>query len=692
MLRSIIFLLSFIISYTYANGVLIVDASNPTYLTLLESNVEIDIENQVAITKTTQTFLNDLGEDTQFKYAFPLNEQASAINLRWQIHETWFQASFSATPQDTSLPSSGEDIDHNLALYLGETPLYFTLTDTLKKDSLIVFELTYVELLPYEFGTVTYTYPNNYQLIQNSIVNFQELTLSLSSERIIESIDLIDFDNEVIENDGNTADLNLQIYESPANQDYTIVFSLNLKELGLFGLSTFLPDSTIPDQGSRGFFIFVAEPDPSQNTEVINKVFTLIIDRSGSMSGDKIVQARNAASFIVEHLNEGDKFNIVDFATNVNSFQSGHVEYNPSTESTAINYISLFNATGSTNISGAFSTAVQQFSVANDSTANIIIFFTDGEATTGITDTPGILNHVENLITSAETNLNIFTFGIGSSVNEQLLTLLATQNGGLVEFLKTDELEDRITNFYLKIQNPVLLNTAMSFSSQVINETYPTLLPNLYKGQQMIVAGRYSEGLPTSVTLSGDAYGQPLEYNYDLSLADSAVGRYQFLTKIWAKKKIESLLILYYSYNPGSEEAEEIMDVIIFLSLNFGIVTPFTSFSEGDPTTIEETGIEDIDKTVNTFTLLGNYPNPFNSTTTIKFIINKSINGIVKIRLYNTVGQLIRILYVSISGKGEYTVFWDGTKINNSHASTGTYFYIIDFQDNLIIGKMTLLK
>ena len=62
----------------------------------------------------------------------------------------------------------------------------------------------------------------------------------------------------------------------------------------MYSLSTFIDDTLQKDEFGRGFFAFIVEPDPSEATEVIDKVFTLIIDKSGSMSGEKIIQAENS--------------------------------------------------------------------------------------------------------------------------------------------------------------------------------------------------------------------------------------------------------------------------------------------------------------------------------------------------------------------------------------------------------------
>ena len=91
-----------------------------------------------------------------------------------------------------------------------------------------------------------------------------------------------------------------------------------------------------------------------------------------------------------------------------------------------------------------------------------------------------------------ETNILLFSFGIGSYVNEQLLSQIAISNNGFATFLLNNELEEILTTFYQQIRNPVLLNTSISFDPQYLTQIFPDPLPNLYKGQQMIVSGRYS--------------------------------------------------------------------------------------------------------------------------------------------------------------------------------------------------------
>jgi len=677
-----------------ANGVMVVDAENEIYLTLQSSLVLVNVENQVAVITTIQSFKNNLGTDTKIKYAFAMPEDGSATELKWQVHGIWYKANFKPGPQDTTLPGGGGQIHPDLLNYLGSTPLYFNIEDSLKADSVITVQLTYVQLLKYEFGTVKFEYPNDYHLIQQEPITAQELLFKLISARTIDSLSLLNHNAQEVLNTGDSARIHFTIFEQPADKNYIVHYSLNPEELGLFGMSTMLPDSLVPDSLQRGFFLFAAEPNPQDASNIINKVFTLIIDRSGSMYGDKMVQAKNAAGFIVENLNEGDKFNIIDFDDVITPFRETHIPFNEDNKIAALNYISTLEARGLTNISGAFGTAISQFSTTNDSTANIIIFLTDGQATAGVTSTSAILEYVNNLVSERDTTLTIFNFGIGLDVNYQLLTLLAADHNGLTEFLGRDELFERITSFYLKIRNPVLLNTKVEFQPFTIVETYPNPLPNLYKGQQLLVSGRYTEAAPVTVNLSGTAFGQPVSYNYQLSLSDSSIEKNRFLTKIWAKLKIENLLVQYYSLNEESAEAEALKDQIIDISIKFGVLSPFTNLSgdPGGPSSISEK----IDKTnpmqKYDFELVGNFPNPFNPGTKIIFKVNKAVQDIAVIRIYNMLGELIKEYKIYIGGIGQYEAYWNGITESGVTAPSGNYIYVVSLGNTVLSGKMNLLK
>lgn len=646
LVKGVIGLLLFCIMPLFANGVIIVNSTLRQYYDCLSSQSEITVENQVSVTKTTQEFVNQGFSPQKIKYAYPLPGNASAVKLRWLLNGVWKTAVISATQQDSTNGNGGQE-DPNLKKYLGNNKIVFTFKDLVPINSTIAVELTYVQLLPYELGKVVCTVPNDYSLISHKNMKKQEVIFNLQSSRKIENIDLKSHSGADISLNPYRASVRKVVESQPAVKDFIIEYTLNADDLGLFSFSTFIPDSAVPDNHGRGYFVSVVEPDPSDNGKVIKKVFTLIIDRSGSMSGGKMEQARDASAFIVKNLNKGDKFNLIAFDDEIEMFKNEHIEFNDNSKKEAL-YIQGLNSDGSTNISGAFGKAIPQFATANDSTANIIIFFTDGEATAGITDTDGILKHINNLNSQNESDITIFTFGIGESVNTPLLSHIANQNNGITEFLGADQLEEVITKFYLKIRNPVLLKTTVDFSPNLIDEVYPRPLPNLYKGEQMIIVGRYKNPGIVKASFKGEAFGSPVEYTYNHALTDVSEEKYQFLTKIWAKGKMEYQYKEYIAIGDTSSlEARELKKQIEKICVDYGIVGPFTSFQNG--------------QTVNKHTeKIVLHKESFNILSLSRHkLVLQIVQPLVKdgwIKIYNLKGRLIHKIAISVNSAGEYVV------------------------------------
>ena len=121
-------------------------------------------------------------------------------------------------------------------------------------------------------------------------------------------------------------------------------------------------------------------------------------------------------------------------------------------------------------------------------------------------------------------------------------------------------------------------------------------------------------------------------------------------------------------------------------------MTPFTSHTPPGVETEDETiDGEDSPETIS-YSLLGNYPNPFNPTTSIKFEVSNNLNKIVIVKIYNAKGQLIKLLALQVNGKGIYEIIWNGLNQKGQQVSSGTYFYTIDFGNAILCSKMIMIK
>ncbi len=687
MKKHIFLILLFLVAQcvVFGHGVAIVDANAPLYFKLKSSTQVVTVYDQVSTTVTTQIFKNQTGTPRVIKYAFPLHEQASATSLRWRVHNTWQTAIFAPAPQDTTLPGGGTP-SQSLMTYLGGSPMFFSVPDTIAVDSTLTIELTYVELLPYSFGQVQYDYPNNYQLIQTTALDLQSIHFVLESQRNIDSISFVGISGATVTNNGSHAEITYQASELPAVNNYKIIYSLAANTMGLYGYSTYLPDSLVVcDSLGNGYFVFIVEPQPD-TTQVIQKVFSLVIDQSGSMSGEKIEQAKAAATFIVNNLNYGDYFNLIAFNDSFIKFRPDHVPFNEANKQDALTFINNLFADGSTDIAQALHATIQDYAGNDTTVANIVIFLTDGQPTAGLMGTSEILQSIQNDLTTYEVQyLMINTFGIGMDVNQQLLSLIASQNNGLCTFLLDNELEAMITQFYRMICNPVLLNINMTFNPPVVIEPYPAPLPNLYIGQQLIVAGRYDNvpEIPLNITFSGQAFGQIKTYSYNFTLSASLDPDYMFTTKIWAIKKIDHLYSEYFTYPEGSAQADSIKSLIINISVCYNVSSPFTHF--GVPTISIE---EPTAKNSHEAEIVSAYPNPFRDQVKIKFDIGVRELGIAKVEIYDITGSIVEILYIDCSSPGSHEIIWDGKNSRGESVAAGFYSYRIILPGKILSGKL----
>lgn len=695
MTKVIIFILVIQMQWLYAAGVAVIDAPTNDLVKSVTCDIDIDISNQVALVTTSQLFINDRHHNVNVKYAFPLPEQASATRLRYRLHDTWLEAKLTASPPDTTLPGSGGSggsVHWRLDEYLGDTPFYFEIDQSLEPHDSLEIELQYVQLLIQSHGEVSMVYPGGLDVVQSAALERISVQANIESQQTVSDAAIEPCQPTDLIQIGNTVSLAWQGNQLP--QDLTVRYTVTSDELAMFGLATRIPDAQLPDPWG-GFFLVGVVPPISEQISSIGKRFTFIIDCSGSMTGNKIVQARKAARYIIDHLNPQDWFNIVTFSSSARTLFDTHKPADNDFCNQAKVFIDhQIKASGSTNIGAAFGMAIDDYRWSSKEEANIIIFMTDGLPTAGIRNTDELCSYIAGESQSQSAPLSVFCFGIGHDVNKQLLTRIADNHQGKAMFIADQEVEPRISALYKDVCNPVILDAQLSFDRDDVVQVYPQTISNLYQGQQVLITGRYQHSGPLHLQLNGQAFGQPVQYDFDLTLPDTLEPQYHFLPQVWAKQKIEQMLVDYYLLEPYTSEAQTLKQQIIEFSISYGIASPFTSFTP--PTTAVEEELEtESDEQVarpEIAELLGNHPNPFNPATTIQFRVHELLTRMVEIRIYNALGQLVRILPLEVSRTGLFSILWDGRNEHGMALPSGVYVYVIDLGEMQLTGKMSMQK
>lgn len=430
-------------------------------------------------------------------------------------------------------------------------------------------ELEYVQALTAENGLVRYTYPLSTEKF--SLWPLENVSISVevrSSQAPIRAVYSPSHEIAINRLDDRHVMAGYEDVDVLPDTDFTLYYSLGDEQA--FHLLTYRDrdDPVDPD----GFFLIMLAPRPEAAIETLSKDVILVLDRSGSMDGEKFRQAQEALRYILRHLNPDDRFNIIVFSTGLETYGRN---LRPAEEANeAIAWVDRQSAQGSTDINRAL---LEAAAMSDRERPTYLIFLTDGLPTEGIVESQDIL---DNLDSTAPDNLRLFAFGVGYDVDTFLLDSLAQAHHGSSSYvLPGERLDEVLSAFYAKISSPVLTDLSLDFEEIRTYDIYPDPLPDLFAGSQIIVVGRYREGGIADIVLRGKVEGRRQTFRFDEQrFADdddeirSSV--LDAIPRLWATRKIGYLLNQIRLNGPDKET----IDQIVRLSIRYGIVTPYTSY------------------------------------------------------------------------------------------------------------------
>ena len=361
--------------------------------------------------------------------------------------------------------------------------------------------------------------------------------------------------------------------------------------LSLLAYNVSLPHAQTADfvpamEGKRdsGYFLLMASPKTElTDAEILPKRVVLVLDRSGSMSGPKIEQARGALTYVLQHLRPADQFNVMTFNESNDVLSAGGLlAATPDNVRRGVAFVKSIEAEGGTNIHDALDTALKMFPAKSESDGrqNMVIFLTDGLPTVGNINQDEIVDHARTLSRAA--GVRLFDFGVGYDVDVHFLDRLAQANKGDSDYVRPEEdIEAKVANFYEKVASPVLTDVTLEISGVKTADIYPrpSELPDLFAGSQLLIAGRYVGDGPVAARLTGKVNGRPVSYALSTTLPAVADAD-DFLPRLWATRKIGYLLDAIRLRQTDTEggENKELVDEVVRLSKEYGVVTPYTSY------------------------------------------------------------------------------------------------------------------
>ncbi len=560
--------------FVFADGIIIPDPvpgviEKPNPLSVQYHRVTVDINNQVATTSIDQVFKNDYPTDLEGTYIFPLPDDASISSFSMYINGKETEGEILDKDKARQIY---EDIvrrmkDPGLLEYMGRN-IFRARVYPIPKNGEKRIKLIYQETLKYDAGMVQYVYPLDTEKF--SPTPLEEVTISV---RIKSNTPI-----KTIYSPSHKIDKKLGEYEATCgyeeknvkpDKEFVLYYTVAETDMGLNLL-------TYRKSQEDGYFLLMLSPgELKKENLVINKDLTFVLDTSGSMNGKKIAQAKEALRYCINNLNKGDRFNLISFATEINLLKDNLVPANDKNIKDALDFITNLRARGGTNINEALISALQK--KPDEKRPHMIVFITDGEPTVGVTD---INELTENIAKANKTNARIFVFGVGYDVNTHLLERIAQDNSGVTEYVKPDtaegtgeDIEIKVSRFYEKISEPILADVNIDFGKIKMKELYPKDFPDIFKGTQLILLGRYQGDGSTAITLKGQVSGKEKKFVYEGKFP-KVMDENVFIPRLWATRKVGYLM----NEIRLKGENKEIKDEIISLSKEFGIMTPYTSF------------------------------------------------------------------------------------------------------------------
>ena len=533
-------------------------AAVPLETQSLQANVKI--KDQVAETLIEQEFYNPNSRQVEGTFLFPVPKGSAISKFSMEINGKQVEAELLAADKARGIY---EDIvrklkDPALLEYSGRD-LFKVRIFPIEAHGKKRIHLSYSQILKADSGLVSYALP-----LKGKTKNLA-LKVDLQAQRALKSIYSPSHSVEVKRHSPTKATVGFESNEAKTDGDFQLYYSMEKSDIALDLL-------TYKKPGEDGYFLLLASPGiETKTTRVIPKDVLFVLDTSGSMAGAKLEQGKKALAFCVENLNDSDRFEIIRFATEVETLFGKLTDVSSAQRERARSFIKDLKPTGGTAINDALQKAVA-LRPDDGERPFVIIFLTDGLPTVGVTKEDAIL---ENVTRANRANTRIFCFGIGTDVNTHLLDKIGEQTKAFSQYVLADEdLEVKVSSFFSKIKEPVLANPRISFPDAIrATKMYPAPLPDLFKGEQVVLVGRYSGHGSGAIEISGTVDKQKRKFAEDAKFPEES-SSHEFIPRLWAMRRVGYLLDEIRLHGDNKELKDEVTE----LARQYSIVTPYTAY------------------------------------------------------------------------------------------------------------------
>ena len=553
------------VSTVYAAGLLIADGGFGGVLEIQDHDVQVSINNGVAVTTVTQVFRNTEQRQVEALYTFPVPKGASVSNFSMWINGKEMVGevlekqrareiydSYKAKRRD---PGLLEQVDYKTF----EMRIF-----PINAGAEQRVQITYYQELEIDHNEAVYVYPLATVTragIDNTTKGKFAINVDINSAvPIVELVSPSHSGQFVVAKHADTYyRASLETQQGSLARDVVLRYEMSRPVTGIDLI-------TSRTGGEDGYFLMTLTA--GEELEALNQGmdYVFVLDVSGSMANDsKLAISRDSLAAFVSELGEDDRFEVMTFNIQPTMLFQEMRRANSAAKTEADRFLSSQDARGGTNLVPAMTTAYKYGNP--DRTLNVVIL-SDGMTEQSERQT------LMQLIQSRPTNARVFTIGIGNEVNRPLLQQMAEDSGGLAAFVsRGDDFQRQARAFRRKLTHPAATDLQIQFGGIQVYDMEPKVLPNLYHGAPIRVYGRYRGASQATVLLTGNVFGREVSQSVTLDFPKRDESNPE-IERMWALKRVDELL--KQADRGGAREG--VLDEIIRLGEGYSIVTQYTSF------------------------------------------------------------------------------------------------------------------
>ncbi len=552
-------------------------------LEVREHHVSVTINGQVATTSIDQVFFNPSGQRLEGTYIFPIPEGAQIDKFLMDVNGKMTAAELLDAKKARSIY---EDIvrrakDPALMEYSNQG-MFKVRIFPIEPHKEKRIKIKYTQLLKRDGRITEYTYPLNTEKFSSRPIKSVSMKVDIESEHELKSIYSPSHEIDTSRKGKRKAVVGFEENNTLPDSDFKLFFASDTEDGQPIGLELFTYRGKNKKDGKDGYYMMLLSPGAWQDDAVVPKDVVFAVDTSGSMRVKKLEQAKAALEFCLGNLNKGDRFEIIRYSTEAEALFDELTPASKKNLNEASEFISSLKAGGGTAIEEALLMAVAHAKTRKSKDALPrpfqVIFLTDGRPTIGETRPDKILARLAKATGEINTPVRIFSFGIGTDINTKLLDRIAEDTRAVTEYvLPEEDIEHKVSRFYSKISQPVMANIKLKAKGGIrLSKRHPGQLPDLFKGDQLVVFGRYSEKKSDErkpeITLEGTLAGKSEAFTYKADFDASA--KHSFIPRLWATRRVGYLLDEIRLHG----EKDELKEEVVTLARRWGIVTPYTSY------------------------------------------------------------------------------------------------------------------